>query len=67
MAEKRPKAKELRALPEGDLRAQLDKLRQELWDHRIKVKAGSLQQTHLLPMVKRQIARLETILREHPR
>ena len=67
MAEKRPKAKELRALPEADLRAQLEKLRQELWDHRIKVKAGSLQQTHLLPTVKRQMARLETVLREQHR
>jgi large subunit ribosomal protein L29 len=64
MADKQPKAQELRALPEADLRAQLVKLRQELWGHRVKVKAGALPQTHLLPMVRRQIARLETVLRQ---
>ena len=64
MAEKRSTTKELRAQPEGDLRAQLDKLQRELWEHRVKVKDGSLQQTHLLPDMRRQIARIHTILRE---
>ena len=67
MAEARQTAKELRAQPEGELQAQLEKLRQELWRLRVKVKDGSLQQTHLLPIVKRQMAKIHTVLREHQR
>ena len=63
MAEKLLTIQELRALPKTDLQAQLAKFRQELWEHRLKVKAGALPQTHLLPLVRRQIARLETVLR----
>jgi len=64
MAEKLLTIQELRALPETDLRAQVAQLRHALWEHRQKVTAGALQQTHLLPAVRRQIARLETILSE---
>jgi ribosomal protein L29 len=63
MAEKLLTIQELRALPKTDLQAQLATFRQELWEHRLKVRAGALQQTHLLPLVRRQIARLETVLR----
>jgi len=62
MAEKRPHAKELRAMPEADLKAQLETLRRELWQQRIKVNDGSLQQTHQLRAGKRQIARILTVL-----
>ena len=64
MAEKRTTTKDLRALPATDLRDQLDKLRHELWRHKAGTTDGSLKQTHLLPKARRQIARLETLLRE---
>ena len=64
MAQKLPSAKDLRALPETDLKEQLEKLRQEFWRHRVNAKAGSLQQTHLLPAVRREIARIQTVMRE---
>ena len=64
MAQKLPKTKDLRALPDPDIRTELDKLRQELWQRRLKAKDGSLQQSHLLPSLKRQIARIQTVLQE---
>ena len=64
MAQKLPKAKDLRALPEPELRNELDKIRQELWQARLKAKDGSLQQSHHMPLAKRHIARIQTILRE---
>ena len=64
MAEKLPKVKDLRALPATELQGQLQSLRQELWQHRLKAKDGSLQQTHQLRFVRRQIARVQTLLRE---
>lgn len=64
MAEKRSNAKTLRALPATDLAAQRTALRLELWHHRLKAKDGSLQQTHHLGALRRQIARISTILRE---
>lgn len=62
MAKRRLLTKELRTLPEPDLQAQLAKLRQELWQHRAKVREGSLQQTHLVTAAKRNIARIQTVL-----
>ena len=64
MAEKLPKVKDLRALPTTELQGQLQSLRQELWQHRLKAKDGSLQQTHHLRFVRRQIARVQTLLKE---
>jgi len=55
---------DLAAMPEADLRAQVEKLRQELWQARLKAKDGSLQQTHLLSARRRQIARVLTALRQ---
>lgn len=56
--------KDLRAMSTPDLQQQLHALRQELWQQRLKAKAGALQQTHLIPMTRRQIARAFTVLRE---
>ena len=67
MADKRPTTKELRALPDADIRQQLDVLRQELWQSRVKAKDGSLQQTHQIPSARRQIARIHTLLTERKR
>ena len=64
MAQKLPKAKDLRALPDPEIRTELEKLRQQLWQHRLKARDGSLQQSHYMPLVKRQIARIHTLLRE---
>ena len=64
MAEALTSTKELRALPEPDLQAQLSKLRETMWQARIKAKSGALQQTHQLSEVRRQIARVQTILHE---
>ena len=64
MAEKRPKAKELRNLPHVDLQAELEKVRAELWHNRLKVREGALPQGHLLRSAKRQIARIQTVLNE---
>lgn len=65
MTTKLPRAKELRALPEPELRAQLDALRQQVWRDRLKMKEGTVQQTHMIRLSRRQIARLQTVLRGH--
>ena len=63
MAERRGlKPNELHALPDGDLQAQLDTLRKELWNHRLKLREGSLQQNHQVASMRRQIARVLTVL-----
>ena len=64
MAEKRLQAGALRGLPDADLRAQLAALRQELWQQRNKTGEGAQQQTHVIRAVRRQIARLHTVLKE---
>ena len=64
MAEKRPLASALRGLPEADLQAQLAALRQELWQRRTKTSEGAAAETHEIPAVRRQIARIHTVLRE---
>lgn len=64
MADKALTIKELRGQSKTDLNAQLEKLRSELWQQRVKVREGALQQTHLLSAVRRQIARVHTVLRE---
>ena len=63
MAEKRPSAKELCALPQTDLRDQVAKLRQELWQQRVKMKEGAVQQMHQGRVIRRQIARVLTVMR----
>ncbi len=62
MSKKAPNAKELRGMPEADLKTQLETLRQELWQSRAKARQGALQQTHLLRSLRRQIARAQTVL-----
>ena len=54
----------LRDMPVSDLQAQLAKLRQELWQNRLKARDGSLQQSHVLSQARRQIARVQTALRQ---
>ena len=61
---KLPRTSELRALPDADLTAQLEKLRRDMWQNRLKAKDGSSQQTHHLLAFRRQIARIQTVLTE---
>jgi len=64
MAEKLPRAKELRALPAAELHGQMETLRQELWAERGKTAEGARQQTHRLGLLRRQMARIQTVLNE---
>ena len=64
MAQKPATAKALRELPRADLLAQVEKLRQELWQHRIKTKEGAATEMHHIPALRRQIARIHTVLKE---
>ena len=57
-------AKELRGMTAADLQGQLEKLRRELWQLRLKTKDGSLPQSHQLKIMRRQIARVHTVLNE---
>lgn len=67
MAEKLLGVKELRAMPEPELRLHLEKLRHDLWETTRKIAEGSSLQTHLPSRTRRQIARAATILREGER
>jgi ribosomal protein L29 len=53
--------RELRALSPAERRQRLAGARRALWDARLKIAAGALQQTHLLRVQRRLIARLETL------
>ena len=51
-------------MPAGELQTQLQSLRQELWTQRVKAREGLLQQSHRVGLLRRQIARLSTVLNE---
>ena len=54
--------KDLRGLPAAELKSKVDGIKQEIWQHRIKAKSGALQQVHQIGALRRQIARIETVL-----
>lgn len=58
------KAEELRALPGDELAAKGRELRDQLWNARMKKATGQLENTALLRTLRRDIARVETVLRE---
>lgn len=64
MAKQRSDAKALRALPAADLAAQAEAIRRERWEHRLKMADGSVRQTHRQRVLRRQLARVLTVLRE---
>ena len=64
-AAKQKKMKEIRGQSAEDLRSQIEELRRDLWQQRIKAKDGSLQQTHGIGATRRQIAKRLTVLSEH--
>jgi large subunit ribosomal protein L29 len=57
-------SKEIRALQTGEIETKLDDAREELYKLRFQIATGSLTDTSRLGYIKRDIARLATILRE---
>jgi large subunit ribosomal protein L29 len=58
------KAKDLRLLNEGELLEKEKQLGEELFNLRFQQATGQLENVMRVPQVKRDIARLKTILRE---
>ncbi len=58
------KAKELRMLSDEELRRKEKELREELFNLRFQHAIGQLTNTARISQVKREIARIKTILRE---
>ncbi len=58
------KAEEIRALSDEELRKQLEAAHRELFDLRFRLSTKQLVNHRELPMVKRDIARLKTIMRQ---
>ncbi len=58
------KMTEIRALAEADLRVQGEKLKRELFDHRFKDAVEQIAQPSRLREIRRDIARVNTVLRE---
>jgi large subunit ribosomal protein L29 len=58
------KAKELRQLSEGELLIKEKELNEELFNLRFQHATGQLENVMQIPHVKRDIARVKTILRE---
>ena len=55
---------ELRELPVKDLQQEVLSLRKEQFNLRMKKANGSLEKTHPMRMVKKQIARVKTLMSE---
>ena len=58
------KASEIRELTADELDRKLDETRQELFNLRFQNATGQLDNVARLPQVRREIARIETLLRE---
>jgi large subunit ribosomal protein L29 len=58
------KAKDLRALNEGELMVKERELNEELFNLRFQQATGQLENVKRIPQVKRDIARLKTIFKE---
>jgi large subunit ribosomal protein L29 len=58
------KAKELRQLSEGELLEKEKELGEELFNLRFQYATGQLENVMRIPQVKRDIARLKTVLKE---
>ncbi len=57
-------AKELRALNDTELEHRLGETKEELFNLRFQNATGELENEARLPQVRREIARIETLLRE---
>jgi large subunit ribosomal protein L29 len=58
------KAKEIRELPQDDLEAKIRETRNEYFGARVRFATGQLENTAKLRLLRRDIARMETVLRE---
>ena len=58
------KSTDLRALDDSDLVTRLDESRQELFNLRFQLVTGQLDNSARMGLVRREIARISTILRE---
>lgn len=58
------KKNELRALPAEGLQAELLELRKEQFNLRIQQKSGQMVKPHMFDKVRKQIARIKTLLTE---
>lgn len=59
------KANEIRAMSTDEMNKQLQTAYQQLWDLRLKANTRQLVNHREIPRVKKQIALLKTVLREH--
>jgi large subunit ribosomal protein L29 len=57
-------ATELRELPDDELRQKLDEAKEELFNLRFQVVTGQLDNPRRIKQVKREIARVLTVMRE---
>ena len=58
------KAAELRELPDEELRDRMESAKEELFNLRFQLATGQLDNTNRLREAKRQIARINTLLRQ---
>ncbi|MBI3240770.1 MAG: 50S ribosomal protein L29 [Chloroflexi bacterium] len=58
------KIKDIRTLQSGEIEGKLDNAREELFKLRFQITTGQMSDTSRLTMVKRDIARYLTVLRE---
>ncbi len=58
------KAPELRNLTEQELTQKHDSLRKELFALRVEMKAGRIEKSHKLKELRRDIARIKTVIKE---
>jgi large subunit ribosomal protein L29 len=58
------KAKELRELSDDELRGKSGELRGELFNLKVKHSTGQLEDTARLATLRRDVARVETVIRE---
>ena len=58
------KATELRELSDDELRAKSEELRGELFNLKVKHSTGQLEDTARLAHLRRDVARVETVIRE---
>jgi large subunit ribosomal protein L29 len=59
------KAKEIRELQAGELAKKLNEKQKELLDLRFKAATKQLKNNRQLPQIKKDIARLKTVSRQH--
>ena len=57
-------AKELRELNDTELEHRLGETKEELFNLRFQIATGQLDNVARIPQVKREVARIETLLRE---